>query len=239
MLVSLLKRGEFVDLLTRTQHWFSSDSFSVGFYQDLTQPFELPAVAIPVKVRPIAEGEIAPLLNIEEPGISSHERYIRLNRLRFYQANVPTCYVAVTADDTPCCLQWLITSESNERVRDYFGGLFPPLAPDEALLEYAFTPLQYRGQRLNPYLKSWLAKKAADMGLRRIVVFVNETNDAGLKGCKYAGFTPYARRHERWRLFHRSITFASLSADPDRTLTRSQVVSSALNRPGAIYDEGH
>jgi hypothetical protein len=47
-----------------------------------------------------------------------------------------------------------------------------------------------------------------------VITFVDEQNPASLKGCLRAGFAPYLRRRERFRLFRRSVTF-----DPIETVT--------------------
>jgi len=40
---------------------------------------------------------------------------------------------------------------------------------------------------------------------------VDEENAASLKGCARAGFVPYLRRHERFRLFRRYVSFTPVA----------------------------
>jgi RimJ/RimL family protein N-acetyltransferase len=46
---------------------------------------------------------------------------------------------------------------------------------------------------------------AADQGARRILMFVAADNVPSLHGCRRAGFVPWGRQYERWRLFRRTV----------------------------------
>jgi hypothetical protein len=41
-----------------------------------------------------------------------------------------------------------------------------------------------------------------------VQTFVGQSNIASLKGCKKAGFVPFQRRKEQWRLLRRTVEFA-------------------------------
>jgi hypothetical protein len=197
-----LKQGQFRRIFEEFQRWIYSDTMSYGLRRDLNQPFETPAAKIPLVIRPLKEEDIRKIF--DDPGYSLQ------SRLNFFDANIPTCYVATTSDDDPCYIQWLIAPSENERVQTYFKGLFPVLAPDEALLEYAYTLEKYRGQRIMPCAMSQFSEKAAEFGARWVITFVAQDNIPALKGCKNAGFWPYLVRKERWRLFRRQLIFTRL-----------------------------
>jgi hypothetical protein len=55
-----------------------------------------------------------------------------------------------------------------------------------------------------------IAERAAQGGARWVITFVDENNVASVKGCLRAGFTPYVKRLEQFRLFRRRVSFASL-----------------------------
>lgn len=57
-----------------------------------------------------------------------------------------------------------------------------------------------------------VAERGAAFGARWVFTFVDEQNEASTKGCIRAGFSPYLRRHERFRLFSRQITFELIQA---------------------------
>ncbi len=116
-------------------------------------------------------------------------------------------YVAVTARDEPCYLQWLFSERDNEFLQRYFRRNFPLLDPDTALLEDAFTPESFRGNRIMSAAMALIAEHGADVGARYVITFVGVDNAASLKGCARAGFSIYTNRIQRWRFFNQSIDF--------------------------------
>jgi RimJ/RimL family protein N-acetyltransferase len=104
-------------------------------------------------------------------------------------------------------MQWVVGASENQRLKEISGNLYPVLRSDEALLEGAFTPEAYRGMGIMGAAMALVAQRAADYGARWVITFVDEHNTASFKGCVRAGFSPYLRRHERFRLFHRSVSF--------------------------------
>lgn len=198
---------EIVDVLK--QRW-DSEVVSYGLRRDLLVPFESPKANMPLRVRPLVKADVSRIFDANAPGISSESREELVTRRQMLEAGIQGCYVAVTEDDTPCYMQWLIGHEQNERVQEYFKGIYPRLGQDEALLEGAFTPEAYRGQRIMPAAMAQLAEKGTDIGARWVITFVTHTNIASLKGCKRSGFAPYLMRRERWRYFRRQLTFTPL-----------------------------
>jgi RimJ/RimL family protein N-acetyltransferase len=104
-------------------------------------------------------------------------------------------------------MQWVVAASENYRLKEIAGNLYPPLQPDEALLEGAFTPEAYRGLGIMGAAMALVAQRAANHGARWVITFVDEQNAASFKGCVRAGFSPYLRRRERFRVFHRSVSF--------------------------------
>jgi len=194
-----------------------SDSESVGLRRDLRTPCLAPAAKRPFQVRPLTSDDELAWLDVREPGLSDDQVYARLGQARLLRSGIQTCHVAVEPDGTACYMQWLILSNQNNQVRAFFGNLYPRLAPDEALLEGAYTPEAYRGQGIMAAAMAQIAERADQFGARWVVTFVDEGNAASLKGCARAGFVPYVRRHERFRLFRRYVSFTPVShaASPD------------------------
>ena len=96
--------------------------------------------------------------------------------------------MAIDQNGDPCYAQWPISAVDNERIQKYFRGTFPVLAPDEALLEGAFTPESHRGKGIMPRAMALIAEGARNLGARYVITFVAEENIPSLKGCKRAGF---------------------------------------------------
>lgn len=183
-----------------------SDSTSLGMRRDLTIPFSGPTAKIPITVRPLAEADdLSSLADV--PGLPADEAFWRLAQRRLLGSGLRTCYVAIAPDGKPCYMQWVIPPAENDRVRDFFGNLYPVLGAGEALLEGAYTPDAYRGKGIMGAAMSQVAERAREFGGRWVITFVDEHNPASIKGCVRAGFAPYLKRHESFRLFHRRVRF--------------------------------
>ncbi|HEY7688802.1 MAG TPA: GNAT family N-acetyltransferase [Dongiaceae bacterium] len=174
---------------------------AVGLRRDLATPLEAPAAAIGIRVRPLEQKDIPLILEVTDPQLSEEEKWERVKRRHMLDAGFGTCFVAATDDDKPCYMQWLITSRDNDKLHNYFSGLFPKLAPNEALLEGAFTPEAYRGKRIMQAAMAQIAEKGEGVGARYVITFVGFDNIASLKGCARAGFFPYISRSQVWRFF--------------------------------------
>jgi hypothetical protein len=207
---------------------------AVGLRRDLAVPLDAPAAAIPITVRPIEARDVPGILDVANPQLSNEEKWQRVVRRHLLDANFGTCFVAVTEDDKPCYMQWLFTSQDNEKIRSYFSGLFPELARDEALLEGAFTPEAFRGKRIMQTAMAHIAEKGAGLGARFVITFVGFDNIASLKGCARAGFFPYVRRSQIWRFFRCRTVFgpyeepaSGATAPLDRQTAAAQIKATA------------
>jgi hypothetical protein len=178
--------------------------------RDLTESFVAPTAKISLTVRPIQKGEAENLFDATVPGLSAAEVIDRTGRMELFQTGIPLCYVAIDQNGDPCYAQWLMSSVDNERIQKYFRGTFPVLAPDQALLEGAFTPESHRGKGIMPRAMALIAEGARNLGARYVITFVAEENIPSLKGCKRAGFVPYMLRKTKWRLLRPRVTFLPL-----------------------------
>lgn len=210
--VSMLNSSKRHILMEAVRHRWRSELQSFGLRRDLLVPFRAPDAAIPITVRPIEERDIPRILGLDAPGVTAEGREERMTRQQMLDAGLATCYVAVTSEDEPCYMQWLIGSEQNEKVQAYFKGIFPRLGAGEALLEGAFTPEAFRGKGIMPCAMAQIAERAADAGIgaRWVVTFVTHGNIPSLKGCQRSGFVPYLTRQEKWRAFRHRVTFLPL-----------------------------
>jgi GNAT superfamily N-acetyltransferase len=183
-----------------------SDSASLGLRRDLTIPFTGPSAKIPITVRPLTDSDDLSALE-PTPELNAHERYSRLSQLRLLRSGLRTCYVAIAPDGKPCYMQWVVPSSENARLRAVFGNLYPVLGPEEALLEGAYTLESYRGKGVMSAAMAQIAARAAELGVRWVITFVDQGNDASVKGSIRAGFAPYLIRNERFRFLSRRVTF--------------------------------
>lgn len=205
----LIRNGHFTVFLKEFKKRIYSRSVSVGLQRDLNNEFQAPSAKIDIQIRPLRIEDMDELLDTTiDPSINPR---IIANQESMVNAKIPTCYVAVTVNNKPCYMQWLIGYEDNQKIEDHFMGVFPPLKKHEALLEGAYSHPAYRGMRIMPMAMARIAEKATEMNVRWVNTFVDITNIPSLKGCQRSGFKPYLLRKDRWFLFLRTITFHPIS----------------------------
>ena len=192
------RSGKFAKLARELVKRVFSNSESYLLRRDLTVPFQASEAKQPIEVRPITDSDI-PAMLAARPG-----------RLLILRANIPTCYVAITASGEICYMQWLVEQSDLERFRPFFDGELGNLRKDEVLLEFAYTFEQFRGQKIMPAAMAAIAEKGLSSGARYAVTYVQKDNVAALKGCAAAGFSPYMIRDERWRIFSFKESFRTL-----------------------------
>lgn len=176
---------------------------SYGLRRDLSDPVEVPTSRVPLMVRELEERDIPELFSHSRDKLDRHERLEVSRRLAHIAERIPKCLVAVDLErDKACFIQWLMGPEQNQKIQKFFKGRFPLLAEGEALLENAYTPVDYRGQGIMSRGMYLVVEKARELGYRSIVTFVSKDNTASLKGCAKAGFHPYLVRHDTRLLFH-------------------------------------
>jgi RimJ/RimL family protein N-acetyltransferase len=192
------RSGKFAKLARELVKRVFSNSESYLLRRDLTVPFQASAAKQPIEVRPITDSDIPAILEAR-PG-----------RLLILRANIPTCYLAITASGEICYMQWLVEQSDLERFRPFFDGELGNLRKDEVLLEFAYTFEKFRGQKIMPAAMAAIAEKGLSSGARYAVTYVQKDNLAALKGCAAAGFSPYMIRDERWRIFSFKESFRTL-----------------------------
>lgn len=145
-----------------------------GLRRDLTIPFPAPDAKIPISVRPLAETDLAILLAVNAD-TSEADRFEITWRQAFAAKRLAGGYVAIDErDGRPCYVQWLFGAADNDFIRSLHG--FPELAPDEALLENAYTPASHRGLGIMPAAMARIAEKAETIGARYVITFVEQNN---------------------------------------------------------------
>jgi RimJ/RimL family protein N-acetyltransferase len=212
--------GEFTHILRR-KLWSTERSW--GLSRDLTAPFAAPDAKTSVIVRLIEPDDVRALLNVGEEGLTREDRWDRVVRLHLLDAGFSRCYVAATADDRACYIQWLIAPEENALLQSTFDGHFPRLQENEVLLEGAYTVAEFRGQGIMPAAMARIAERGAELGTNRAITFVGDDNIPSLKGCKRAGFYPSLERLVTHRLGRRSTVFSPLPAGTPYSFDRDQV----------------
>jgi hypothetical protein len=224
LLTGLLKSGQLATMATILRRRVYSNVVSFCLRRDLAQPFEAPSAKIAIDVHPITEAEAATLFNGALPGLSAEEINNRIARMGLFRSGIRQCYVATDQNGRPCYAQWLMSSRDNDRIQQFFRSSFPILAPDEALLEGAFTPASHRGQGIMARAMALIAEKAESLGARYVITFVGQNNISSLKGCQRSGFAPCVLRKTEWRLLRSRVRFVPLSEATSYPLDREKEV---------------
>lgn len=212
---SLAAHGHFAELAAGLRRRIGAGLYreyiSYGLRRDLSEPYVAPPAKVPIRVRELVDSDVEILCPAREAGLSADDRGVVNWRARVIEARIPRCFVAVDLrTQEPCYIQWLIGAEHNEQIQTL--GSFPVLRPDEALLENAYTPSQYRGMGIMSAAMALIAERAADIDARYVLTFVDHDNVASLKGCQRAGFCARLLRRERRYCFglFRTLRFENL-----------------------------
>lgn len=211
--LQLILNGYLDVFFKELKHRIYSKTISFGLKRDLEVDFKTPSARIDLTIRPLKDEDVPHLLE-NTPTHPVNPRIIA-NQQAMVDADIPTCYVAVTKDEKPCYMQWLISYQNRDKIKKNFRGIFPKLKESEAMLEGAYNNPRYRGLRIMPAAMAEIAKKAASLNARWVITFVDIENIPSLKGCKRAGFEPYVIRKCEWSFFRYTVTFHPI---PDKLL---------------------
>ena len=145
-------------------------------------------------------------------------------RHRMVAAEVTELYVARDDAGAPVYAQWLVRSAHWAQLDRFAPGRYPPLAPDEALVEGAFTFPRFRGLGVMADGMAQLLAIAGAAGVRSVLTYVGDDNVPSLRGCARVGFELDHVRVNRRRLGRRSST-ASPPDDDARRAWREAIGS--------------
>lgn len=187
----------------RKNLWSTTVAF--GLRRDLSIPWEDLTAAVEVSVRPLEEKDLHYVLDPSHG--DSPKQLVRQRRL--VDAGLGTCWVAANPDDEAMYMQWLITPADNVRMRDAFGTEFPPLKPDEVLLEGAFAPRRHRGAGVGAAAVCKIMRQAPSEA-RWIWTYVAADNHQTLKIIPILGFEKARLRTSTWRMLWHSTRFEEL-----------------------------
>lgn len=212
---ALVAAGRASDLGEKVRNRIRSGAYaqqrSYGLRRDLQIPFRAPAAKIPIAIRKVTDGDIPFLFPTAGVEVDAAERQEIAWRRQMLERGTPTCFVAVDErDGTPCYVQWLMGPSQNPTIAKL--GCFPSLKQDEALLENAYTPVNYRGLGIMAAAMALIAERATEFNARYVLTFVGVDNVASLKGCERAGFFPYIMRKQEQYCFNlvRKLAFEAL-----------------------------
>ncbi len=199
---------------------FTTETVRYGLRRDLAVPITHPSAKIPITVRHATDADIAILLPADTSAMDPADaREVFWRRGFIAKVGIEGCHVAVDGrDGSPAYMQWLFGPTRNDAIAKVGG--FAELAPDEALLENAYTPPTHRGLGIMSVAMALIAERAEALGARYVLTYVGTDNVASLKGCHRAGFAPHLTHTRRFTAYGllKSDSFATMPADDPRRI---------------------
>jgi GNAT superfamily N-acetyltransferase len=192
----MISSGNTTGLIFGAARRFYSNRTDLLLRRDMSKPLEIPSAKIAVRIRPLAEADIKKVA-LEVP-----------DRIGILKSAIPTCYLGITDSDEICYMQWLIEASHNH-ARPQAINL--QLAPDQMLLEWAYTFRNFRGLGIMSCAMAQILQQAELRNARWVYTIVERSNVASLKGCRNVGFRPHKLRMEKWRMLYQSQRYEPLS----------------------------
>jgi len=144
--------------------------------------------------------------------VSKGDRADVADRQRLCAAAVRTLYVAVDDAGMPIYAQWLVRRDEQKALHQATDKLFPRLGEGEALVEGAYTFVNFRRLGVMADGMSQLLVRARAAGDRSVFTYVAQDNVPSLRGCANVGFVPDHLRDDRRRLGLRRVLRVPLDA---------------------------
>jgi GNAT superfamily N-acetyltransferase len=205
----LLRPSHLSAVLAAVRRRLFSRSRSLGFARALDSDIEVPR-RVKITVRPVEPSDELSFLDVTDKSLSADAVYERLIQQRLLAAQVPTCWLGLTAGGEYCYMHWLVLPEANAKLRSTWGAFFPPLEPTEALLEGLYIPEKFRGRGYPVGGVAALARVAESHGIARLVTYIDEANTTLTRWLLKVGFEPFCLREQTWIMFRRHVRFTPI-----------------------------
>lgn len=164
-----------------------SGDVNLGLRCELAARPPVPSARIPLEVEPC--GPEFRGLDDELAAVSGRDYGRVLRRKRLHDAGLRTLHAAFTEGHAPVYVQWLLRAADQEELRAHAPELSQPLGPDEAMVEFAYTFVAFRGHGVMAEAMGRLLDRAAESGASAVITYVRDDNVASLRGCAKVGFT--------------------------------------------------
>ena len=127
-----------------------------------------------VELQPVTEQMIISLQTHAE----SNENQLK-SGLRFWQNGMHQAYIWMEGKE-PLCIQWLLTSKDNEKLRGLPGwaGMYPPIDDEVGQVENLYAFKAARGRGVATIFEKALFCEAKKLGLSRLITHVHQGNEA-------------------------------------------------------------
>jgi len=112
--------------------------------------------------------------------------------LRFWNHGLKRAYVW-TGDDGPLCIQWLLITADNSRLRTLpdWAGMYPALPPGVGQVENLFAFSSARRRGVATQFEHALYEEARRLGQRHLITHIHEANSAARGWADRTGWRAY------------------------------------------------
>jgi ribosomal protein S18 acetylase RimI-like enzyme len=201
-----VRSGDALDLIRRPLY---SESSGIGLRKTLSTEPDRRLAKVSRVIRPATTTDLESLVDEEGADTAgSQDRTDRRVQARIV-ANLGTrcCYVADADDGRPGFVQYLFTSADNELFQASYSHTGPPLATDEAMVEFLYVAPAARTMPFVTECMLLVVEEARQRGARSVVTFPSANNRGALMASHLVGFRPYAVRRSTYRFFRKSTTY--------------------------------
>jgi GNAT superfamily N-acetyltransferase len=212
IVIALCRLRRFDVLLHELRHRIRFDLAYIGGELDLADFEGLAKVGRDLSLRPIEAADHRYFTDFSNPALDVIGVLSRINAARRLESGMSRCYVVALGDGRPCHMEYMVRAADFHLLDELFPGRMPPLAENDALLEYPYTLEECRGRGIALFAIAALAEIAKAEGVRRLIMFAPADNPEMLKLCEWAGFVPFVERTESYRFFRSRMTFTRLPA---------------------------
>ncbi|MFV2064778.1 MAG: hypothetical protein ACC726_14895 [Chloroflexota bacterium] len=200
-----LQSGDVRGLLRKVIY---SETIGIVSRRDLTDASGPRASRIDCETRTASQQDVDALLSFDRDHVlsSDEESQRRLQRRLVARLGVENCYVADRGDMGPCFMIYLFCPEDNEMIQAKFPGLYPVLAPDEALVEFLYVAPRARRFWFATECLILVTEEARRRGARSVITITGTDNRGASMVLRFAGFRAESVRRSKYRFFRRTIT---------------------------------
>lgn len=179
-----------------------SRSNQVGLALDLDE-FEFPEIETGIKYTlELASKE--DMDEVLEKAKSENREMVQklLFRKWMFEDGYQNCYVARTVDTNEICtIAFIVFPTDDSKVGGRFRNWFTRLREDEVILEGAYTFEKFRGNRLHPAIIIDRLRICKQQGYKWALGYIEENNEASLKGAERVGFRRFGDAPELMFMF--------------------------------------
>lgn len=207
-----VRAGEISAVGADVAHWMSSQSESVGLRRDFARHYSAPPSSFGRLTAAPLDDALAERV-FDRRGLNPRDQHLLERRHALWTAGFEGAYVALTDDGEPAYLSWFIPHFQADKVRDYWGSMFP-FGPDTLIGEGAWVVPKFRGHGLmglGHFVLTEAAKQDAGPDVRYVTVYTEANNRGAAIGSYRAGYEVFVRRIESWRLGKRFVRFEPAS----------------------------